>query len=478
MEKFYITTSIPYVNGPPHIGFALEIIQADVLARFNRRKGSAVFFLTGTDEHGLKIAKSAKDAGVSPREFTDSISGKFRDLAKKLDISNDDFIRTTDAIRHWPAVQTVWKQLKEHSDLEKRSYEGLYCAGCEAFMAEKDLAEGLCPIHKKAPEPVKEENWFFLLSKYGPALKEKLESGELRIVPESRKNEILELIKQGLQDVSFSRPKEKLQWGIPVPDDDTQVVYVWADALTNYISALGYPSGEKFKEYWPASVHAVGKDILRFHATIWPAMLLSLGLPLPKIIFVHGFITVEGQKMSKSLGNVIDPFSLIEKYGADAVRYFFLREVPAAEDGDFSFERFEQRYNADLASGLGNLVARVLKMGDMAFGETLPVPAGFSDKQFQSVADEARKGIDGALDNFQFGSALEKIWEVMRFCDKYIDEKKPWEQKDGSREVIGDLLFAIHELADFLEPFLPGAARKITIQLAGRDRAALFPRAV
>ena len=362
MAKFYITSSLPYTNANPHIGFALEIIQTDVLARYQRQQDKDVFFLTGTDEHGTKVAKTAKDAGVSPREFTNKISGKFLELTKTLNISNDNFIRTTDQKQHWPSVRVVWEKLQESGDLEKRIYEGLYCSGCEVFITEKELVNGQCPIHKKEPEKVQEENWFFGLSKYGLQLKEKIEKDELRIVPEGRKKEVLSLINQGLEDISFSRPKEKLQWGIPVPGDDTQVVYVWADALVNYISALGYPKGEKFKKYWPADVHVVGKDILRFHATIWPAMLLSLGIELPKTIFVHGFITADGQKMSKSLGNVIDPFELVEKYGTDAVRYFFLREIPSTEDGDFSYEKFEVRYNADLASGLGNLVARVVTL--------------------------------------------------------------------------------------------------------------------
>jgi len=345
MAKFYITTAIPYVNAPGHVGHALEFIQADVIARAKRQQGKDTFFLTGTDEHGIKITKAAEDAKVSPGEFTDTISEKFRFLTKKLNISNDDFIRTTDQTRHWPSVRTVWEKLQQNGDLEKRAYEGLYCFGCEVFITEKELVNGQCPIHKKEPEKVQEENWFFKLSKYGPELKERIESNELCIVPEGRKNEILSLINQGLQDISFSRPKEKLQWGISVPGDDSQVIYVWADALVNYISVLGYPEGENFKRYWPADVHMVGKDILRFHATIWPAILLSLKIELPKTIFVHGYITVDGQKMSKSLGNVIDPFLLVEKYDTDAVRYFFLRELSPTEDGDFSYEKFEIRYN-------------------------------------------------------------------------------------------------------------------------------------
>lgn len=470
MAKFYITTSIPYVNAPAHIGHALEFIQTDVIARAKRQKGDDVWFLTGTDEHGIKIAKAASDAGVFPKEFTNKISEKFLGLTKALNISNDDFIRTTDQNRHWPFVKEIWNKLKENGDLEKRAYEGLYCSGCEVFVTEKELVDGKCSIHKKEPERVQEENWFFKLSKYSPLLKEKIESKDLLIIPETRKNEILSLINQGLLDVSFSRPKEKLQWGIPVPDDDKQVIYVWADALVNYISALDYPNGEKFKEYWPADVHVVGKDILRFHATIWPAMLLSLGIELPKVIFVHGFITADGQKMSKTLGNVVDPFALVEKYGTDAVRYFFLREIPSTEDGDFSFEKFETRYNANLAGGLGNLVARVLTLAHDK------VPNKFSNSNFRVLVEKTEKEIDIALKEFQFNLALEKIWNVIQFCDKYIEEKKPWKDSPEQKEVIGDLLLAISFVANFLQPFLPETAEKIVAQLQYGKGESLFPR--
>ena len=332
---------------------------------------------------------------------------------------------------------------------------------------------GQCPIHKKEPEKVQEENWFFRLSKYGLQLKEKIEKDELRIVPEGRKKEILGFIKQGLQDVSFSRPKEKLQWGIPVPGDDTQIIYVWADALVNYISALGYPEGEKFKKYWPADVHVVGKDILRFHATIWPAMLLSLGIDLPKTIFVHGFITVDGQKMSKSLGNIVDPFLLVKKYGTDAVRYFFLREIPSTEDGDFSYEKFETRYNADLAGGLGNLVARVLTMAEKA---ELKTPDEFYNKDFKELLSKKKQEVSKLLGEFQFSQALERIWEVIQFCDKYIEKKRPWEESDEQKEVIRDLLLAVSNIAELLQPFLPKTSEKITQQLKQGKGESLFPR--
>ena len=310
MNKFYITTSIAYVNAPPHIGFALESLQADVLARWRRQKGEEGFFLTGTDEHGAKIARAAEVAGKTPRELVDENAEKFRELKKSLNLSWDNFIRTSDEKVHWPVAQELWRRLEKAGDLYKKSYQGLYCVGHEAFVTQKDLENGKCRDHQKEPEIIEEENWFFRLSKYSEVIKEKVESGELKIVPETRKNEILSLLREGLEDISFSRPSKDLSWGVPVPDDDTQTMYVWADALSNYISGRG---GISEWEKHPADIHLIGKDILRFHAAIWPGMLLSAGLPLPKAIYVHGHILSNGQKMSKSLGNVVDPFEFAGK---------------------------------------------------------------------------------------------------------------------------------------------------------------------
>ncbi len=484
MKKFYITTSIPYTNAPPHIGFALEAIQADVLARYHRLLEDDVFYLTGTDEHGLKIRKAAEEAGKSLKEFTDEISEKFRKLNKILNISNSDFIRTTDEKIHKPAVEKVWKKMEKSGDIYKKKYRGFYCAGCEAFITEKDLIDGKCPIHKKKPELVEEENYFFRLSKYLGQIEEKIKNDELKIIPETRKNEVLGYIKTGFGDVSFSRAKEKY-WGFSVPDDKSQIIYVWGDALPNYISALGYTeNSKKFKKYWPADVHCIGKDILKFHALIWPGMLLSLDLPLPKAIFVHGFVTVAGQKMSKSLGNVIDPFELVEKYGTDAVRYYLLREIPSAEDGDFTYEKFEQRYNADLASGIGNLVARVLTMAE----EKIKNQKGTSSSQARSKIKittqnskikekiaETQKKYKNSLDNFKFNEALKSIWDLISFCDKYIEQEKPWKTKDV--KVINNLLLILDNIADLLLPFLPETSAKIKKQIKkGKKAKPLFPR--
>jgi len=463
MKKFYITTSIVYTNAFPHVGFALESIQADVLARYRKTLGEDVFFLTGTDEHGAKIAKKAKELGKNPKDFVDEVSSKFKELTKVLNLSNNDFIRTTDKKRHWPVVEKVWKKLEESGDIYKKKYKGFYCIGCEAFITEKDLIDNKCPIHKRKLELVEEENYFFRLSKYQSILKKKIEEDEYKIIPETRKNEVLGLIKQGLEDISFSRSKEKLEWGIPVPGDDSQVIYVWADALSNYISALGYDKDKKFKKYWPADVHCIGKDILKFHALFWPAILLSIGIDLPKKLFVHGFITVDGQKMSKSLGNVIDPFELVEKYGTDAVRYFLLREISSTEDGDFTYEKFEQRYNSDLASGIGNLLARVRVMAD---------GIGFKENNLKIVEPkikETRKNYKKALENFKFNEALKSIWDLISFCDKYIEKEKPWEKKKNSSQVLGDLLIVLDNIAELLQPFLPETSDRIIKEIT-RDK--------
>ncbi|MDO8655426.1 MAG: methionine--tRNA ligase [bacterium] len=471
--KFYISTSIPYVNAPGHIGHALEFVQADALARWHRQKEQDVFFLTGTDEHGAKIVKAASQQNLPPQQFVDGTAEKFRELARALNISNDDFLRTTDQKRHWPSVEAVWKQLREKGDLYEKEYEGLYCVGCEAFITLKDLADGKCKIHLTEPERIKERNWFFRLSKYESQIREALEKDVLRIVPETRKREMLSFVSEGLQDVSFSRPRKDLAWGIPVPGDDTQTIYVWADALVNYISVLGYPNGEKFKKYWPADIHVVGKDILRFHATIWPGILLALDLALPHTIFVHGFINVGGKKMSKSLGNVVDPLHLIDQYGTDAVRYFLLREIPSAEDGDFTEEKFQERYNADLAAGLGNLAARVLKMAQNA---GVPHAEKTTNTDIQELIGKTRKDVEEALTEFRFNAALESIWGVIHSCDRLIEQKRPWEESAGQKETIVALLFALSFLGEILGPFLPETSEKLAQQLKTGLGESLFPR--
>jgi len=473
-NKFYVTTSIAYANASPHVGFALESVQADVLARYNRKLGKDVFFLTGTDEHGRKVVEAAGKAGKSPREFTDEISAQFKSLTKSLDLSNNDFIRTTDKKRHWPSVEKIWLGLEKKGDIYKKKYKGFYCVGCEAFITKKDLKDGKCVIHQKEPEIIEEENYFFRLSKYSKEIEKIIEKDVIRIVPKSRKNEMLSFAKQGLEDISFSRPRKDLGWAIPVPDDPSASIYVWADALTNYLSAIGFASDrETFKKLWPADVHCIGKDIQKFHCLIWPGILLSLGLPLPKAVFVHGFITVAGQKMSKSLGNVVDPFELVKKYGTDPVRYFLLREIPATDDGDFTYEKFEQRYNSDLAKGLGNLVARVVTLAGRFKAKD---PGARADQKLKIQINKAKKKYGKATEEFKLNEALMSVWELIGWCDRYIEKEKPWQESGKEKEVVGNLLFAVREVAELLTPFLPETSERILKQIKKGKSEPLFPR--
>ena len=361
MSKYYVTTSIPYVNAEPHIGFAMELLYADVLARAARNRGDEVIFSTGTDEHGGKIAEKAKEQEKTTKQYTDEISARFRELSKILEASNNRFIRTTDE-GHEQRAALIWKQLKK--DIYKSNYEGWYCTGDEAFFTEKEVKEnhGICPAHNRPYEKIVEDNYFFKLSRYTNQIKEFIISGSFQIIPQTRRNEILSVLDQGLEDISISRPKDKISWGILVPGDKTQVMYVWFEALMNYLTVLGYPEHEDFKNYWPANVQIIGKDIIRFHAAIWPAMLLALELPLPKQLYVHGFVTADGKKMSKSLGNVINPFEVVNSYGVDAFRYYMLRHIPSYDDGDFSWQKFDEAYNNELANELGNLVQRIIAM--------------------------------------------------------------------------------------------------------------------
>jgi len=462
MTKFYITTSIAYANAPPHIGFALEIVQADVIARYHRFLNEEVFFLTGTDEHGAKAVKAAEAAGQEPKDFVDHIAGRFLALREPLNLSNSDFIRTTDKKRHWPTAQKVWRHLQRNGDLYKRLYQGFYCVGCESFITRKDLIDGKCAIHQKEPESIEEENYFFRLSKYDKGIERAIDTDELKIIPRGRKNEMLSFIRQGLEDVSFSRPRKNLPWGIPVPEDSAATMYVWGDALTNYISALGYDQDSpQFKKFWPADVHCIGKDILRFHAIIWPGMLFALGLPLPKTIFVHGYLAVDGKKMSKSLGNVIDPFTLVEKYGTDPVRYYLLRELPPTEDGDFTYQKFEQRYNGDLAAGLGNLVSRVLTMA-----EKITIQPNNNHPVLHQKIDALWDHYKKALEAFRFNEALAVIWELIAFADRYIEQEKPWEESsDKKGQVVYHLLSVLAHVASLLQPLLPETSASIFQQL-------------
>lgn len=455
-KHFYITTSIPYVNGDPHIGFAMELIQADVLARAARQRGETVLYSAGSDEHGTKVAEKAASLEKSPQEYTDEMSKKFRDLGTLLNISYDRFVRTTDA-GHMQRAQLIWQALEK--DIYKSKYTGWYDVRQEEFVPENQVDPARTdPNHPQAYQKLEEENYFFKLSAYNDRIREAIESDELRIVPVSKRNEILGLLKEGLEDISISRPKEKLEWGVPVPNDDSQVMYVWFEALMNYITVLGYPEHEDFQNFWPANVQVVGKDISRFHAAIWPGMLMSLGLPLQKTLFVHSFITVGGEKMSKSIGNVIAPSDIVDRYGVDAFRYYFLRHIPAYEDGDFSWERMEEVYNSELANELGNLVSRTAAM-------IMKYQSGLIGAIPESEHDIAP--YVAALEKCRFDRALEEVWLQVRGMNQYIDEEKPWAiAKDDDpahlREVLAYVASSILQIAELLAPFMPETATKIS----------------
>ena len=459
-KTFYITSPIFYPNAKLHLGHAYVMTICDILARYHRLIGDKTFFLTGSDENTAKLIKAANEQKRDVKEYLDEIVKSFGELYSKLEISNDDFIRTTDQKKHWPGAQKLWTKLVEAGDIYKSKYIGLYCIGCETFYTEKDLVDGKCPIHLTVPERIEEENYFFKLSKYSDRIKKAIESGEMNVVPESRKNEILALIGRGLDDVSFSRPKKTVPHAIPVPGDEDQVMYVWCDALVNYISALGYGSDEeKFQEFWPADVHVIGKDILRFHAAIWPAMLMSAGLALPKNLLVHGLITSGGHKMSKSLGNVIDPYELIEEYGAEALRYFIAREVSPFEDGDLTRDSFKAAYNANLANGIGNLTSRVMKMvvsNNIKESENI-IEIPTNDNLFKKYTD--------SFESYNIKNAADAIWEVVSSVDSAIQSKQPFKKiKTEREEAVKDIQFLLHDLkliGKMLEPIMPDTSKKI-----------------
>ena len=479
-NNLYISTSIAYVNGAPHLGFALESIMADSITRYQKLKNRDTFFLTGTDEHGIKVYKTAQEQGTSALELCNKNAQKFQELTEVLNISNNDFIRTSDSKKHWPTAQKIWQELDENGDIYKKSYTGYYCEGCETFMQEKDLIDGLCPHHKKALLEVSEENYFFRLSKYSDQILKAIESKEIEIVPEFRQNEIVAMLKEdGLKDVSFSRPKENLPWGVPVPNDESQVMYVWCDALTNYISALGYnKDSQNYEKYWEEAerVHVIGKDIVRFHAGIWIGMLLSINTPLPNKIVIHGFLTAEGEKMSKSIGNVIDPFLEVEKYGLDPIRYFLLSQIPLGQDYDFKREQFENIYNAHLANNLGNLVNRIHTL--CIKHEITPDMIQESHeitKAFQAHLQEFFDTYLEYMEKYELHKALEIICHILDFANKQMDELKPWiavkENPESLKNILPPFLELLRLLSIVIYPFIPETSSKIRsiLGLAHRD---------
>lgn len=488
-RKIYITTAIDYVNAKPHVGHAVEKVQADALARFYRSKiDHEVYFVSGTDEMSLKNVQAAKKEEMPVSEFVDRNAEYFRDFGKKLNLSYDYFIRTTEQ-KHISGAQNFWSLFNEN-DIYKKNYKGLYCIGCEEFKLEKDLVDGKCAEHNTAPEMVEEENYFFKLSKYQSELERLIESGELEIVPEFRKNEMLSFIKGGLEDFSISRSKKRAEnWGVEVPGDPLQVMYVWVDALSNYITALDFVSdGENYKKYWEESderIHIVGKGILRFHAIYWVAMLLSAKLPLPTKIICHEYLTINGQKMSKSLGNIIDPEEMIEKYGADGTRYLLLSSLPSTKDGDISWDRMDEKYKADLSNSLGNLVQRTISMINKYEIKPSRKLAYFEDIEEENVEAEespdAKLLLDTHLPEGKFDQALFDILKLVRAKNIFIDEKKPWElaKKDEKVElerVLSTVYFELFKISELLFPFMPEASERIKSQLEELKPEPLFPR--
>jgi methionyl-tRNA synthetase len=471
-KLFFITTAIDYVNAAPHVGHAVEKVLTDVVARYHRLSGDETYFLTGSDENSLKNVQAAEKAGRPTEEFVAENAESFKALAQSLDLSFDQFIRTTE-VRHFEGAQKMWAAFKKE-DLYKKKYHGLYCVGCEEFKLEKDLVEGRCPEHQKEPEVVEEENWFFKLSNYQEKLLELIENDTLKIYPDYRKNEVVSFIKMGLEDFSVSRSVERARnWGVPVPGDESQIMYVWVDALSNYITALDYAAdGELYGKFWNGDgerIHVIGKGILRFHAIYWPAMLLSADLPLPTTIYAHEYLTINGQKMSKSLGNVIYPNELVEKFGIDGTRYLLLTALPYSKDGDLSWEKMTEKYNADLANGLGNLVSRVLKLSESI--EKNPVSA-----EKYAIPEE----LMSIVGEYRIADALEYVWGKVREANKYVDDHKPWElvktDQEKLQEVMENLLAQLGFIAFLLQPLLPGTGEKIETALKTGKVEPLFQR--
>jgi len=478
-KKLYIATALPYANSDPHIGNAIDYLLADIWSRYQKQNGREVRFQVGTDEHGNKIAAKATQAGLDPKSFVDQKFVNFENLIKKVGAEYTDFVRTTDP-HHVGAVQYIWKSLAPY--IYKDKYEGWYCVGCEAFMTNKEATEnnGVCPDHQQPYQRLSEDNYFFKASAFTEYIRQAISEKQMEIVPDFRAKEFLELIKDGLQDVSISRPKKNLSWGIPVPDDPNQVMYVWLDALSSYITVLGYPDKPEWQEYWPADIQVLGKDILRFHAGLWPAILLALGLPLPKKLLVHGHINVGGAKMSKTLGNVVDPIEIIDSYGVDAFRYYFSRHLQTIDDGDFTWEKFENAYNTELANDLGNLVQRVA-------GMITRYQAGVIGELSQREHDVG--AYHEFMETLQFDKAIDDAWSMVHSLNQYVDHIKPWEiaKKIGKdpeaeahlSEVLAYSAGAILQIADLLYPFLPNSATKIhSIFESGAivDVGMLFPK--
>lgn len=461
-DRVYITTSIPYVNAAPHLGHALEFVQADIIRRFHQLSGSDTFLLTGTDENSLKNVKAAEALKMTTQELCDRNSLLFQELTDRINLSYDVFFRSSDKKAHFPGAQRLWEMCDQAGDIYKKEYEGLYCIGCEAFYTEAELDNGLCPEHHTKPELVHEENYFFRLSKYQDKLIKLIESEKLEILPKGRRSEMLNLIKEGMEDISISRSVSRSKgWGVPVPGDPEQIMYVWIDALSSYLNGIGFGADEKkFKKWWPARVHVIGKGISRFHVVYWPALLLSAGLGLPETIFIHGYITVGGEKMSKSNPKTaVSPLEVLKKYKADELRYYLIRDIPTFQDGDFSFEALKDRTNKELLGDLGNLVSRVLTIAEKSKLKSYSGKKVLEEKVNLEV-------ITAHLSKMEVHEALEKTMELVRSCNRYINEVEPWKQSGKElEESLYNLLEAMRIASILLYPFIPETAQKIAAKL-------------
>lgn len=471
-QPFFLTSAIPYVNSEPHLGHALELVQSDAIARYQRARGYQVWFTSGTDDNSLKNVRAAERAHTTPAELVARYGAGFRRLAQALNVAHDDFIHTASDVRHASAVQILWRRCAENGDVYEKSYRGLYCVGCEHFLRESEIVDGKCPAHPEPLESLEEDNWFFRLSRYESAIASAIADDRLQILPAERKREVLRFVAGGLSDFSISRSRARARnWGIAVPGDDSQIVYVWFDALANYLSVLGYPDHEPFQRFWLNSAerwHLIGKDILRFHAVYWPAILLSAGLPLPTALRVHGFVTSDGKKIGKSLGNSVDPFRLAARYGTDALRYYLLSHLHTSKDGDFREELLRSAYTAELSGKLGNLLQRVCALAER---HAVHIGTTALDDSLGVLAERAKASVTQAVESFALHDALRAIFELVTAANRYVDSQAPWQLAKSPRTAaalercISTLVYTLRVTAQLLSPFLPSTSVEIRARL-------------